>query len=49
MGYNPCISYYTEKYLNRRDVQEALHANVSKIPYAWTHCRQVLIEKGFIQ
>ncbi|KAJ8769880.1 hypothetical protein K2173_008962 [Erythroxylum novogranatense] len=37
-GYDPCASHYTEAYMNRPDVQEALHANVTKIPYAWTHC-----------
>ncbi|ESQ31875.1 hypothetical protein EUTSA_v10004057mg [Eutrema salsugineum] len=37
-GYDPCASEYTEKYMNRRDVQEALHANVTNIPYPWTHC-----------
>ncbi|KAK9691418.1 hypothetical protein RND81_09G195500 [Saponaria officinalis] len=37
-GYDPCASYYTEDYLNRPDVQAALHANVTKIPYNWTHC-----------
>ncbi|KAF5939517.1 hypothetical protein HYC85_023776 [Camellia sinensis] len=37
-GYDPCLSDYTEAYLNRADVQQALHANVTKIPYPWTHC-----------
>ncbi|CAA7023459.1 unnamed protein product [Microthlaspi erraticum] len=37
-GYDPCASDYTETYLNRRDVQEALHANVTNISYPWTHC-----------
>ncbi|XP_073147303.1 serine carboxypeptidase-like 34 [Henckelia pumila] len=37
-GYDPCDSDYTEAYLNKPDVQKALHANVTKIPYAWTHC-----------
>ncbi|KAL1362281.1 hypothetical protein HN51_010546 [Arachis hypogaea] len=37
-GYDPCASDYTAAYLNRPEVQEALHANVSKIPYKWTHC-----------
>lgn len=38
-GYDPCASDYTEKYMNRRDVQEALHANVTNLSYPWTHCR----------
>ncbi|XP_058097887.1 serine carboxypeptidase-like 34 isoform X2 [Magnolia sinica] len=37
-GYDPCVDYHVEAYFNRRDVQEALHANVTKIPYAWTLC-----------
>lgn len=37
-GYDPCADHYTEVYLNRPDVQEALHANVTKVPYKWTHC-----------
>nr|XP_009794123.1 PREDICTED: serine carboxypeptidase-like 34 [Nicotiana sylvestris] len=37
-GYDPCLSDYTEMYMNRPDVQAALHANVTKIPYRWTHC-----------
>lgn len=38
-GYDPCLSDYTEVYLNRPDVQRALHANVTNISYPWTHCR----------
>ncbi|KAK1380507.1 Carboxypeptidase [Heracleum sosnowskyi] len=38
-GYDPCLSEYTEVYLNRPDVQKALHANVTKMSYPWTHCR----------
>ncbi|KAF3455940.1 hypothetical protein FNV43_RR00583 [Rhamnella rubrinervis] len=37
-GYDPCVSDYTADYLNRPDVQKALHANVTNIPYPWTHC-----------
>ncbi|XP_021750570.1 serine carboxypeptidase-like 34 [Chenopodium quinoa] len=37
-GYDPCLDHYTDVYLNRPDVQAALHANTSKIPYAWTFC-----------
>nr|GMD39477.1 serine carboxypeptidase-like 34 [Ipomoea batatas] len=38
-GYDPCASDYTEVYMNRPDVQKALHANTTGIPYPWTHCR----------
>ncbi|KAL2509769.1 Serine carboxypeptidase-like 34 [Forsythia ovata] len=37
-GYDPCLSDYTEIYMNRPDVQKALHANITRIPYPWTHC-----------
>ncbi|KAK7312208.1 hypothetical protein VNO77_35907 [Canavalia gladiata] len=37
-GYDPCASDYTAVYLNTPEVQKALHANVTKIPYPWTHC-----------
>lgn len=38
-GYDPCASDYTSAYLNRPDVQKALHANLTSIPYPWSHCR----------
>ncbi|KAG4988221.1 hypothetical protein JHK85_031204 [Glycine max] len=41
-GYDPCASDYTEVYLNRPEVQKALHANVTKIPYSWTHCSDTI-------
>ncbi|XP_042048777.1 serine carboxypeptidase-like 34 isoform X2 [Salvia splendens] len=41
-GYDPCASVYTKNYFNRRDVQQALHANVTKIPYEWVHCSDSL-------
>jgi len=28
-----------ETYLNRPEVQVALHANITGLPYQWTHCR----------
>ncbi|EXC33986.1 Serine carboxypeptidase-like 34 [Morus notabilis] len=37
-GYDPCIVNYATTYFNRPDVQEALHANVTKIPYPWILC-----------
>lgn len=42
-GYDPCTENYAEKYYNRPDVQRALHANATKIPYPWTGCSDVLI------
>ncbi|WOK98884.1 putative sphingolipid transporter [Canna indica] len=41
-GYDPCVPHYTETYFNREDVQEALHANVTKIGYNWTQCSDVI-------
>ncbi|CAL9077807.1 unnamed protein product [Musa acuminata var. zebrina] len=41
-GYDPCVSLYSEVYFNREDVQEALHANVTKLGYNWTHCSDVI-------
>uniref|UniRef100_A0A0E0LFY6 Carboxypeptidase n=1 Tax=Oryza punctata TaxID=4537 RepID=A0A0E0LFY6_ORYPU len=41
--YNPCVDYRVINYLNRGDVQAALHANVSgAIPYRWAPCSDVL-------
>ncbi|GFY89985.1 serine carboxypeptidase-like 29 [Actinidia rufa] len=37
-GYDPCEVYYVHKYLNLPQVQEALHANVTKLPYTWELC-----------
>ncbi|CAO2814051.1 unnamed protein product [Amaranthus hypochondriacus] len=37
-GYDPCTSEYTETYMNTPAVQAALHANITKLPYPWTHC-----------
>ncbi|KAD2804517.1 hypothetical protein E3N88_37894 [Mikania micrantha] len=41
-GYDPCQSDYTESYLNMPNVQTALHANTTKIPYPWTHCSDTI-------
>lgn len=38
-GYDPCTETYAEKYYNRLDVQKAMHANTTGIPYRWTACR----------
>ncbi|KAG8367617.1 hypothetical protein BUALT_Bualt16G0090900 [Buddleja alternifolia] len=42
-GYDPCSESYAEKYYNRPDVQKALHANITRIPYKWTACSEVLL------
>ncbi|BAF10291.1 serine carboxypeptidase 24 isoform X1 [Oryza sativa Japonica Group] len=43
-GYDPCTETYAEKYYNRPDVQKAMHANITGIPYRWTACSDVLIK-----
>ncbi|KAL0334100.1 UNVERIFIED_CONTAM: Serine carboxypeptidase 24, partial [Sesamum angustifolium] len=42
-GYDPCTENYAEIYYNRPDVQKALHANSTGIPYKWTACSDVLL------
>ncbi|KAL5983062.1 hypothetical protein ACLOJK_017142 [Asimina triloba] len=42
-GYDPCLDQHVEAYFNRRDVQEALHANVANIHYNWTLCSDPVI------
>lgn len=42
-GYDPCIENYAEIYYNRPDVQTALHANTTHIPYSWTSCSGILL------
>lgn len=37
-GYDPCTENYAEKYYNLAEVQRALHANVTALPYRWTAC-----------
>ena len=38
-GYDPCVENNAEKYYNRPDVQNAMHANFTGISYKWTACR----------
>ncbi|KAL1196734.1 Serine carboxypeptidase-like 35 [Cardamine amara subsp. amara] len=37
-GDDPCTESYMKNYFNRKDVQIALHANVTNIPYPYTPC-----------
>ncbi|CAI8604206.1 unnamed protein product [Vicia faba] len=41
-GYDPCTERYSELYFNRPDVQKALHANVTGIPYTWKTCSDIV-------
>lgn len=40
--FDPCSDNYVYAYMNRPDVQEALHANVTKLPYDWQLCSEVI-------
>ncbi|CAN8298713.1 unnamed protein product [Cochlearia groenlandica] len=41
-GYDPCTEGYAKNYFNRKDVQIALHANVTNLPYPYTPCSGVI-------
>lgn len=43
-GYDPCGEVYVGVYFNRADVQKALHANTTQIPYPWVLCSDVVYE-----
>lgn len=36
---DPCTDNYVYAYMNRPEVQKALHANLTNIPYDWEPCR----------
>ncbi|KAF8022265.1 hypothetical protein BT93_G2418 [Corymbia citriodora subsp. variegata] len=42
MDFDPCGEKYLLAYLNRESVQEALHANVTKLDYGWQGCSSVI-------
>lgn len=39
---DPCSDYYVYAYLNRPEVQKALHANVTNMSYDWEPCSDVI-------
>eukprot|EP00253_Pinus_taeda_P028220 PITA_28220 len=43
-GYDPCTEKYSKIYFNLPEVQKALHANVTGIPYEWTTCSDAVGE-----
>nr|POE99748.1 serine carboxypeptidase-like 40 [Quercus suber] len=40
--FDPCSEYYVYAYMNRPDVQEALHANVTRLTHDWEPCSDVI-------
>ncbi|KAL6903466.1 hypothetical protein ACP4OV_004279 [Aristida adscensionis] len=41
-GYDPCTEAYVKAYFNRGDVQRALHANRTGLPYPYSPCSEVI-------
>ncbi|KAL8209137.1 hypothetical protein R6Q57_008549 [Mikania cordata] len=41
-GNNKCVIKYTKMYMNRPDVQKALHANITRLPYPWITCSDIV-------
>ncbi|KAK8489359.1 hypothetical protein V6N13_103439 [Hibiscus sabdariffa] len=39
LAFDPCSGNYVHSYLNNPEVQQALHANVTALPYPWKSCR----------
>ncbi|VVB05143.1 unnamed protein product [Arabis nemorensis] len=37
-NFDPCSQHYMTAYLNRANVQKAMHANTTKLPYMWSQC-----------
>ncbi|GER43600.1 serine carboxypeptidase-like protein [Striga asiatica] len=44
MSPDPCIDDYINAYFNRAEVQKALHANITNIPYVWQICSDVVYD-----
>jgi serine carboxypeptidase-like clade 2 len=42
LNFDPCTDYYVYAYLNRPDVQVAIHANVTKLTHDWEPCSDIL-------
>ncbi|KAJ6428992.1 hypothetical protein OIU84_020602 [Salix udensis] len=41
-AYDPCTERYSKVYFNHPEVQKALHANVTGIPYPWQTCSDIV-------
>ncbi|KAF8022264.1 hypothetical protein BT93_G2417 [Corymbia citriodora subsp. variegata] len=46
MKFDPCSEDYVRAYMNRVEVQEALHANVTKLKFDWEPCSDVIQKWG---
>lgn len=46
LGVDVCMSYERRFYFNLPKVQRALHANITKLPYNWSMCSEVLNYSG---
>ncbi|KAJ4711530.1 Carboxypeptidase [Melia azedarach] len=42
MHFDPCSDYYVHAYLNRPEVQEAMHANITKLDHDWEPCSDII-------
>jgi hypothetical protein len=40
--YDPCTQAHSNIFFNRPDVQKAMHANTTGIPYPWEKCSNTL-------
>ncbi|CAA0827238.1 Serine carboxypeptidase-like 40 [Striga hermonthica] len=41
---DPCSAQYVQSYLNREEVQKALHANITNTSYVWQSCSDVVFD-----
>ncbi|CAN0909279.1 Serine carboxypeptidase-like 27 [Linum grandiflorum] len=41
-AYDPCTERYSKQYFNLPEVQKALHANVTGLPYTWETCSDIV-------
>lgn len=41
-GNDECVVMYTKRYMNRPEVQRALHANITRIPHPWATCSSIV-------
>ncbi|XP_038720215.1 serine carboxypeptidase-like 40 [Tripterygium wilfordii] len=42
LNFDPCSNYYVYTYLNRPDVQAAMHANVTRLTHDWERCSYII-------